>query len=208
MPTVDLAFPLTSAGTIPADHGYTLYAAISRILPELHESNDVGIHPIRGRQVGNRQLALGSQSWLILRTDAERIARLIAVAGKSLNIAGTAVLVGIPQVRLLRPAASLRSRLVVIKTQNAPAATSLTGEIFQQAARRQLDALGVSPAVKLAVGKRRTLRIRDKEIVGYEVMLSRLRAEESVLVQERGLGDRRHMGCGVFVPVRSGDPSG
>ena len=33
MPYIDLAFRLTGA-TVPVDHGYALYAALSRIIPE------------------------------------------------------------------------------------------------------------------------------------------------------------------------------
>ena len=47
------------------------------------------------------------------------------------------------------------------------------------------------------------VRIKDREIVGYEVVIERLTAEESLTVQEHGLGGRRHMGCGVFTPVTS-----
>jgi hypothetical protein len=37
-------------------------------------------------------------------------------------------------------------------------------------------------------------------------MISGLTAAESLLVQEHGLGSRRRMGCGVFVPA-AGLPS-
>lgn len=35
MPTVDLAFAVLATEPIPADHGYHLYGALSRILPQL-----------------------------------------------------------------------------------------------------------------------------------------------------------------------------
>jgi CRISPR-associated protein Cas6 len=53
----------------------------------------------------------------------------------------------------------------------------------------------------LTLGKRRTLRIKDKEVVGYEVLVEALTAEESLNLQEHGLGGRRHMGCGIFSSV-------
>jgi CRISPR-associated protein Cas6 len=49
---------------------------------------------------------------------------------------------------------------------------------------------------------RRTVRIREKEVVGYGLDVSRLTAEASILLQEHGLGGRRPFGCGVFVPGR------
>lgn len=196
---IDLAFPLLCAQPVAADHGYHLYSAVSRRLPELHQQNGIGIHPIRGTQIGDRRLSLNDRSRLVLRTNTDSIGHLIQLAGKQLNIAGTNVRVGVPQVWALRPATALRSRLVVIKVKDAPNAGDLNKSIFNSAARRQLDALEVSAEVILTLGKRRTLRIKDKEVVGYEVILEGLTAEESLNIQEQGIGGRRHMGCGVFV---------
>jgi len=47
MPYVDLAFRLTGS-KVPVDHGYALYSAISRLLPEIHGAKNIGVHPIWG----------------------------------------------------------------------------------------------------------------------------------------------------------------
>ena len=107
-----------------------------------------------------------------------------------------------PQVWSLRPSTALRSRLVIIKIKDAPTAADITAENFEASARRQLNALGVSPESILTIGKRRTLRLKQKEVVGYEVILEGLTAEESLNVQEAGIGGRRHMGCGVFTSLK------
>ena len=70
MTMVDLVFPVFSPQPIAADHGYALYAALSRMLPVLHSSNGVGVHPIGGRQIGNRELSLTDRSRLIVRVDS------------------------------------------------------------------------------------------------------------------------------------------
>ena len=49
---------------------------------------------------------------------------------------------------------------------------------------------------------RRTLRICDKEIVGFALRVERLTAQESILLQEKGIGGRRRFGCGIFVVAR------
>jgi len=199
--TIDLAFSVRSVSAVPADHGYLLYSAVSRAMPELHQEDGYGIHPIRGRQLGGRTLQLTDQSRLVIRTDADRIARFLPLAGKRLELLDRSLRVGVPQVRPLIPAVALRSRLVTIKLKAAtedPA--ELTAESFAASARRQLDTLNISPDAQLHLGKRRTLRVKDKEVVGYEVLLDGLTAEESLTVQEHGLGGRRKMGCGLFVP--------
>jgi hypothetical protein len=73
MPKVDLCFPVLG-GQIPADHGYLLYSAVSRMLPDAHQAvgqpfqadgpqaDGYGIHPIGGRQLGGRTLQLTKNS--------------------------------------------------------------------------------------------------------------------------------------------------
>jgi CRISPR-associated protein Cas6 len=116
------------------------------------------------------------------------------LTGKQLRISEATIRVGIPQVRPLSPATALRSRLVTTKNGTET-------ERFKVELQRQLTSLGVSSQAMLTVTNRKTLRIRDKEIIGYEVIIEALTAIESIAVQEFGLGGRRHMGCGVFVPV-------
>ena len=193
MTIIDLTFPVFSSQPIPADHGYALYAGLSRKLPVLHQQNGIGIHPLRGRQVGDRMLALNDRSRLAIRMRAEEIGGLIQLAGKSIDVAGHALRIGVPQVYALRPTTAVRSRLVTIKLKDG-----LTEQAFMDAARRQMRDLALSDEVCLTLGKRRTLRIKDKEVVGYEVLVEALTADESLILQESGLGGRRHMGCGVF----------
>ncbi|HEV3344817.1 MAG TPA: type I-MYXAN CRISPR-associated protein Cas6/Cmx6 [Pirellulales bacterium] len=200
---IDLSFPLTATSDVPADHGYALYSAVSRALPSMHEQNGIGIHPIRGRFVGDRHMQICEFSRLTIRVGAERIPDLLPLAGKQLSIAGRTIHVGVPQIYGLESATALRSRLVTIKVsgdRNEPRPPDEA--TFLAAARRQLDALNVSPEAQVTVGKRRTLRVKDKEVVGYEVLVSALSASESVDLQSTGLGGRRHMGCGIFVPLR------
>jgi CRISPR-associated protein Cas6 len=193
MTTVDLAFPITCASSIPADHGYLLYAALSKQLPELHEAEGVAIHPIRGRQDGMRGLALQKWSAITVRIADERIGGFLKVAGKSLRIGPATLLVGVPNVSLVLPSAKLRSRLVTTKNGTDP-------ERFLAEVRRQMTTLGLSDRPLLTVGKRRTTRIKDKEVVGYELTVDQLSEEESLLLQRHGVGGRRLMCCGVFVP--------
>jgi CRISPR-associated protein Cas6 len=201
---VDLAFSIVCPHALPADHGYLLYSALARALPEVHQADGYGVHPIRGQQLGGRTLQLTKHSRLVIRTDAEQIARFLPLAGKPLRLLDRMLRIGVPQVRPLVPAVALRSRLVTIKLPEAVSQPSnAAAEAFLASARRQLADLKVSAEATLSLGKRRTLRIKDKEVVGYEVFLDCLAADESIAVQEHGLGGRRHMGCGLFVPQRA-----
>jgi len=120
------------------------------------------------------------------------IASWLGLAGKTLEIGGAKVQVGVPEIRALIPATALRSRLVTTKNCQDPTR-------FEAELNRQMKALGLSDQVIVTIIKRRTVRIHEKEVVGYEVVLEGLSAEESIAIQTAGLGGRRHMGCGIFV---------
>ena len=213
MPIVDLAFRL-SGDTIPADHGYALLGAISRIIPVVHGNDEVGIHPIVGPFIGERLIALDDASRLTFRLDSGLAGEVLPVAGEQLELDGHSIRVGVPETRPLVPAARLHCRLVMIKGFMEPGP-------FLEAVRRQLAELhieGVPGLLRRQTEKalegrsaatpdrcpfvRRTIRIRDKTIVGYAVEVQGLRAEESLLLQERGIGGRRRFGCGLFVRAR------
>jgi len=192
MPYVDLAFKLAGS-KVPVDHGYVLYSAISRIVPEIHAATNIGIHPIRGTFSGNGDLMLRDSSRLVVRMESEQIGQFLKLAGKKLEIGTHSFRIGVPEVRLLRPRAALYSRLVTIKGFMDPAT-------FMEAAKRQLGKIGVK--AELQIGDRRTFRVKDKQVVGFEVAATGLDPENSICLQESGLGGRRHMGCGVFVSGR------
>jgi CRISPR-associated protein Cas6 len=211
MVIVDLSFRINGS-EIPADHGYALFSAVSRLIPSLHGDESIGIHPISGLLVGERLLRITERSRLVFRMDSKRISDVMPLSGKRLDVGGHELLVGLPTPFVLRPATTLRSRIVVIKG-------FLEVEPFLEACRRQLSDMGVIGEVSLPVrmwseplerGKghetkfiRRTIRIHDKVIVGYAVQVGSLNQQGSLKLQEVGLGGRRRFGCGIFLPYKS-----
>lgn len=195
-PHVDLSFSVQSSAPLWSDHGFSLFGAISRIIPDAHDSNAIGILPIAGNQIGQRKIQIDARSRLTLRIPSSDIARWLPLAGKTLDVAGAPLQVGVPEVRALVPTTAVRSRLATTKNGQDQAR-------FEAEIRRQMDALGVSKDALLSIGKRRTIRIHNKEVVGYEVIIEGLSFDESLAIQTHGLGGRRHMGCGVFVAHRA-----
>lgn len=212
MPKVDVKFKIIGK-QIAVDHGYNLFAAISRRLPQLHDYSDVGIHPIAGHLLGNRLLQITEHSYLTVRLPVESISEIIPLAGKTLHIGEYEVQVGVPNTSALIPSKHLYSRLVVIKGFMDP-------NDFLDAVRRQMNELNIKGQPSLIeqpiiqhVNKgnvagtrspylRRTICIKNKEIVGFALKVRNLTDDDSILLQEYGLGGRRRFGCGVFVPVR------
>ena len=208
MPVIDLAFRLQPTA-IPIDYGYALFGTISRLVPAIHGDRRIGVHPIRGMHLEPRRLTLVNGSRLRLRLPSEEVATYLALAGATLDLDGAKLAVGIPAVEPLRPAPALQARLVTIGHLKDP-------EPFLATARRQLADLGVAAAPefladphpdRLGQPVRRVIRIKGKRIVGFPLLIPNLTAEESIIVQERGVGSRRRMGCGVFVPVIRSSPN-
>lgn len=203
---VELAFLLTG-DTLPVDHGYALYGALSRVLPEVHtDALPVAVGSVHGSPTGNGKLRIGECSRLRIRAPASLIGALLPLAGKALDVDGCRLRIGVPSVYPLVPAPLLSAAMVTIKNAVEP-------DAFLAAVRADLVALDIKGRPELPIiedktsphaGKprRRVLRIKDNVIVGYALRVGGLTAEESLLLQERGLGGRRKMGCGWFTPVR------
>jgi CRISPR-associated protein Cas6 len=190
---VDIKWPLVPRGRIPVHHQYHLLAGISRIVPEIHATSAVGVHLIRGSVAEPGFLELRAASAVALRAPVELLPKLLPLGGKKLDIAGCPIRLGVPQVFALSPAERLWARLVTIKGY-------MEVPQFEAAVRRKLDTLGVRTSVVPAVGRRRVIRIRSQTIVGFGLRLHGLHDDESIRVQQHGLGGRRHFGCGLFHP--------
>lgn len=208
MSCVDLIFALRG-NEIPRDHGYFLYSAVSRIVPEVHEAGGIGIFPIRGASTGNGTLMLNDRSHLRIRLAAEKIPNLLPLAGKPLDLDGRRLRLGVPHIAALVPAAALSSPLVLIKLAHANGPNKITPEGFLAAAAKKLAAMEIKaePGLQLirtgaraGEPRRRVLRVKEQTHVGYAMVVQGLTAEESILLQEQGLGGRKLMGCGLFLP--------
>ena len=182
---------------MPADHAYAAYAAVTTQLPALHGAEGWGLHPLRGRQVGNRQLKLMPWSRLTIRTAADRIPDLLPLAGADLRVGPAVLRLGVPSIHPLEPAPALRSRLVTIKLRE----DELNPETFTAGLHRQLEELQLSPNVALTVGRQRTFGLKGREIIGFPVIAENLSPVDSLTLQESGVGGRRSLGCGIFVPL-------
>lgn len=213
---VDVSFGISApaALAIPADHGYALYGAVTSLIPALHRSSSDGpafaIHPIHGSGLPGRALALTPASAVTLRVHHDQVKTFLPLAGKALRIGAATIRLGVPTARPLTPAPHLQARLVVIKGFTEPVA-------FLEAVRRQIAHAGTDATPHLlartstvrfegrTIGAdgpiRRTVRIREKEVVGFAVRVSGLTPEASLALQSAGIGGRQHFGCGVLAPV-------
>lgn len=198
-PYVDVAFPIQGT-EIPIHHGYPLLGALSRLVPALHERTEWGVHPVAGEYRGKGILALTEHSRIKIRMPAADVGQILGLMCQPLDIDGHACTLGTPRIHPLITAPSLRSRLVIIK------GVPVEAEDFAAVIRFRLarvPGLGQDPErIEITIGPRRVLRIKGQALPGNAVALDGLDAPSSLAVQCHGIGGRRHMGAGIFVPPR------
>ena len=96
MSYVELHFPFTGR-TLTTDHGYALFGAISRIIPEVHTADWLAVSTLKGAARGDGSLQLDTTSTLKVRLPQDRVPLLLKLAGKRLDLDGHAVRLGAPQ---------------------------------------------------------------------------------------------------------------
>lgn len=197
LPYVELSFEVIGQ-TLPADHGYGLYSAIAHLCPELHEQETVSIQTISGEpdKQGKIYLSKGSRLKIRLPYEPEKITMVLPLAGQTLTIGSHRIQLGIPQIFPLQPTDKLRARIVTIKNFQEPG-------LFLEAARRQLDDLGIKCHAFVPVDAegqplRKAIKIKTYSVVGFSVVVTGLSDEDSLRLQAHGLGGKHRMGCGIF----------
>ncbi len=219
---LDLLFP-TSDGPVATDHSYWLFAALSHVVPAFHTPDSplrfAPLPGVRGPVSGT--LALPPRCHLRVRLPQDRIGDVLGLAGKRLEIGGGFLRLGVPSVTPLTPAATVAARVVVVKPDAGPKATRPTprGKVtvefgqFLDIVRRMLERAGIAAQVEVPFRMtnkrdgqpepcRRVVRVKTKRMVGYAVTVSGLSAADSLRLQAEGLGGRRRIGCGFFLPTR------
>ena len=116
-----------------------------------------------------------------------------ALVGVRLDVAGHALCLGAVHLRALQPLATLYAYRI--------AASSADESAFMQAMEAELAALAI--AGQRVCGKRQSMRVDGREMTTFSMMLHGLAPEQSLRLQQHGLGPHRLLGCGLFVPHKS-----
>lgn len=188
---VDLVFALRGRA-VALDYADKLWRALDAVLPWLAGEPEAGVHPLAGVSAGATEWYLTRRARLSLRLPADRQADTGALSGARLEIGGD-LEVGAVTVRRLAPAKVLYSPFVTVGRA--------VEQDFMAACQEQLALAGIG--AQLVCGRARRALAGDGEIQGFSLMLHGLGAEDSLRLQQRGLGSERKRGCGIFVPHKS-----
>jgi CRISPR-associated protein Cas6 len=200
-PFVELCFPVRGKYA-PADHGYALFAACVHINPDIRQQETLSILTIPGYPDKQGKIILTEQSCLRTRVPIPLIPLVYKLAGKSIRLGIHEIQIGIPEIFTLKPANKLKSRIVVIKGHSEP-------QSFLLAAQRQLDDLEISGQISIPRDRdgefcRKTIKVKQYTVVGFTTEVSGLSDEDSLKLQQWGIGGKRHLGCGYFLPSQGG----
>jgi CRISPR-associated protein Cas6 len=204
--------------TLPADHGYALYSALKSLVAE--NSRKIILEGLKTKDfppevilstisgVPNRQklIYLNRSSRLRLRCPSDQAQQWYRLfQNQVLDIRGHLIRLVQPRLCLLEPSETLKARLVTFKLEkwdihDAPA-------YFLESCQKSLSKLEIQGKAfidsnsdgDLAV---RSLLIKNKNVMGFGVVVENLNEEDSLKLQCHGLGGRKHFGCGWFYPAK------
>ena len=201
---VDLSFRL-NCRDLPLDHAYAMRDALERALPWLADEPLVAAYIACGAESGNGWMRPGGDGAIIhlsrrarlnLRLPKQRIKQAMQLERRTLDIDGHQCGICESKVCPLSTHATLFSR------HFTPAADD--EKVFLGNVERMVEELGVQP-LKMMSGLNRVIRTPQQTIGTRSLMIDGLKPQEAVLVQQRGLGEHRELGCGVFLPHKSID---
>jgi len=198
---IDVAFRI-ACPTLPLDHAHALSTALLNALPWLADEANAGIHLIHGATSGNgwfrpedaenELLHLPRRTRMRLRIPRNRLQETQALTGQSLDIEGHPLEVGKAEVHLLSNLPTLFSRYVQTRAE-------LDETQFLEESAGQLQALDI-PCRKLLAGITHTMKFPAGPVFTRSLMVADLEPEQSVRLQQAGLGEGRTIGCGLFLP--------
>lgn len=197
---VDLAFDIRCRA-LPVDHAYALSQAVQGALPWFAAEPAAGLHLIHGADSGNgwyrpeqgdELLYLSRRTRLVLRLPKERVEDARALTGQRLDIDGHPIEVGEAEVRQLTDLTSLYARHVV--TEHVA-----DEERFLEEAVSALKGMGLG-FKKVLSGRSAVFATPEGPVATRSLLVAGLSVEDAVRLQQEGLGPRRKMGCGIFIP--------
>ncbi|HDN26608.1 MAG TPA: type I-MYXAN CRISPR-associated protein Cas6/Cmx6 [Thioploca sp.] len=197
---VDMVFDM-NCRCLPVDHAYALSQAISKALPWFEQEPQAGLLLIHGAESGNGWirpdeqddlLYLSRRTKLTLRLPQHRLAEAKTLSGMTLDIGGYSLKVGAAKEKPLSQMPVLFARHIVANPQQDE-------DAFLDTVVAQLQKMGIQ-CRKALCGRSHRFKLPDGDLFTRSLMIADLAPQDSMTLQERGLGEGRKMGCGLFVP--------
>jgi len=179
--------------TLPREHAQPLQKSLCGLFPWLAHDPVAAVMPLKVVDGDAEMATLPRRLQLVLRVMNSRMPDVLAVAGREVSVAGCVLRLDKPHFRELRPHATLYAYKV---------ASAGNGELaFMETMDQELARLSIRG--ERVCGKRSQMVVAGQVLETFSLMLHALTPDQSLRLQQSGLGPHRLLGCGVFVPHKS-----
>ena len=200
---VDIVYQVKECKCLPIEHAHDLYQGLREVLPWIEEDERVGIHPIYGAETGNgwqrpdnpdELMYLSRRQKMTLRIPKDKLEEAQALTGQLINVGEHCLTVGESTIKLL-------SDMPVVQAKNVVADKGMDENAFLSQMAQDLKQMGIN-VKKMMCSIEREIRTPGGPIHTRGLMLADLVPEDSIKLQEMGLGEHRKLGCGLFLPQK------
>ncbi len=188
---------------LPVDHAHVLREALLEFWPWLAEEDSAGIHTIHGAESGNgwirpedpaSYLPLSRRTRLVLRLPRPRVETAQELCDTTLQLGPDTLEIQDAQLHPLQVHETAFARYIAIEAENE--------DDFLAECAAQLQALDIH-APRMLAGRMHTVANGQTSLLCRSLMLDGLKPQDSIRLQELGLGPHRLLGCGLFLPHKS-----
>ncbi len=201
---IDLSFKV-SCKQIKLDHAWALTDALNELLPWFKDDPQSAIHHIYIPQSGNgwvrsdsfndELIQLSRRTRLKIRIPIGRKEAVQSITGQTISIDGNDLTFGQCEQHLLSTMTTIVARHVHVPD------TDDSEDAFLNESHKQIKGMGINVR-KMLCGKSHQLRTPDGLIKTRSLMIADISPEESISLQENGVGHYYSYGCGIFIPQK------
>ena len=203
---VDLLFKI-ECKSLPLDHGFDLSEQIVQHIPWIKDEPQAAIHQIHVAESANgwmrpedpetEVLCLSRRTKMTIRLPATRLGDINTLTGKTLDIAGHKLTVGNYTTKKLSKLTTIFARYV--DTKGTEDENKFLEDMVQQLLEKDIK------VKKMLSGKLMRHKTDQGMLLTRKLMVSDLDVNQSVLLQEQGIGNNKLLGMGIFMPHKGID---
>ena len=202
---VDLSFRI-AAERLRVDHAFTLASALQDQLGD-DTCSRIGVHGVQLAGSGNgwirpeqdeAEIALPKRARLVIRVHQDDREAVEGLSESRLQLGESSLRIGASSRRRLSAGDCLHARAICCDRDQPET------EFMAQVAA-ELRRLGIDVA-RMICGRSGEIRTAQGSLFTRALLVADLKPEESVRLQQYGLGEQHLMGCGLFVPHKGIDP--
>ena len=200
---IDVAFKI-SCKTLPYDHAFSLSNEILKYLPWLKGNKLTGIQTLHGPESGNgwtraenEEIFLSKRTRLILRIPKSEYHETCKLEGETLKVLGNDIKVGKASKKPFLTVRDLICRFVLTDDD-------LNESDFLKYVAKEFENHEIHLR-KAICGKTKSFTINGDQKFTRSLMIADLSKENSIKLQDVGVGIGRIFGCGIFLPHKSID---